>query len=90
MKIATGKRYIMFAVDSEDRIVAEREYDDIPKVGDILTFFADKFDGDYSDALFEEVMAYRIIIALIEDDEDDDADDADGGADDSDDTEINK
>jgi len=87
MKISTGKRYIMFAVDSEDRIVADREYDDIPKVGDILTFFADKFDGDYSDALFEEVMAYRIIIALIEDD---DADDTDGGADDSNDNEINK
>jgi hypothetical protein len=88
MKIATGKRYIMFAVDSEDRIVADQEYDDIPKVGDILTFFADNFDGDYSDDLFEEVMAYRIIIALIEDDDadDDTADDAD----DSNDNEINK
>jgi hypothetical protein len=88
MKIATGKRYIMFAVDSEDRIVADQEYDDIPKVGDILTFFADNFDGDYSDDLFEEVMAYRIIIALIEDDDADD--DTDGGADDSNDNEINK
>jgi hypothetical protein len=75
LKIVSGTQYILFAVDEEGRIVAQQEYDGLPTVGDMMTFFSDNFDGEFDEDTFQEILAYRLVMALVEDDDPEDAPD---------------